>query len=100
MLLSQRDVPLRSDASCATAGTSDTDTDIGDYVSGWLAELKEGQGRNWIESSSKPEGSGWRCVVMFRHLDGDDRWGWGVSFLVNQADRRVVPGSLRCVGAG
>lgn len=100
LLLSLRDVPLRSDPSCATAGTNTSDVDIGDYVSGWLAELKQGPGSNWIEASAKAEQRGWRCIVMFRHVDGEDRWGWGVSFLVRESDRKPVPGSLRCLGAG
>ena len=106
LLLGLRDVPLRVHESCATAGTRISDTDIGDYVSGWLVELKRGRGANWIEASAKPEvlttdrQPGWRCTVMFRHVDRDDRWGWGVSFLVRASDRRPLQDSVRCLGAG
>lgn len=106
LLLNLRDIPLRSHGSCATAGTSISDADLGDYVSGWLAELKQSRGANWLEASAKPEAvtperqPGWRCTVMFRHVDGDDRWGWGVSFLVRASDRRLVQNSIRCLGAG
>jgi len=105
-LLSIRDMPLSVDSSCATAGTSPDDADLGDYVSGWLAELREGPGKNWIETSVTPEPDSatgtraWRSAVVFRHVDGDDRWGWGVRFLMSGADHRVIPGSVQCTGAG
>ena len=106
LLLSLRDVPLRMHETCATAGTRASDTDLGDYISGWLAELKSTQGANWIKASASPEPltgdrqPGWRCIVMFRHVAGDDRWGWGVSFLVRASDRRPLQDSIRCLGAG
>jgi hypothetical protein len=105
-LLSIRDMPLSADSSCATAGTSPDDMDLGDYVSGWLAELKEGPGKNWIETSAgsnQNPGTGvaaWQSAVVFRHVDGDDRWGWGVSFLLDATHHQVIPGSVRCTGAG
>ena len=106
MLLSLRDLPLKPVPGCATAGTALGDQDLGDYVSGWLSELKEGKGSNWIDFSSAEEeiagerGRGWRCTIYFRHVDGDDRWGWGVSFVVRGADRTPILDSVRCVGAG
>jgi hypothetical protein len=105
-LLSLRDTPLSIDSSCVTAGTSPEDVDLGDYVSGWLAELREGAGKNWVETSVAAEpdpatgARAWRSAVVFRHVDGDDRWGWGVSFVMAGADHRVSPGSIRCTGAG
>ena len=105
LLLSLRDIPLRVHESCAAAGTGTSDVDLGDFVSGWLTELKSGTGANWIEASAKPENlkgdpqPGWKCVVMFRHVNGDDRWGWGVSFSV-RASRQPLQNSIRCLGAG
>ena len=105
LLLSLRDVPLQSHDSCAGAGTTLRDKDLGDYLSGWLSEIQRHSGENWVDTSVKSgmtaQGQpGWLCVVMFRHLDGDDRWGWGVSFFVRGSDRRPVQNSLRCLGAG
>lgn len=105
-LLRVQETALRSHSSCATAGTSMADVDLGDYVSGWLVELKQGPGANWIETAAVNEPiagesqEGWRCTVTFRHVDGDDRWGWGVSFLLRANDRSLVDGSIRCLGAG
>lgn len=105
LLMTLRDVPLKVNETCATAGTSPSDTDIGDYVSGWMVELKHGAGSNWIDAKATPAAGddkqpGWNCVVMFRHVDGDDRWGWGVSFHVRASDRKPVQESIRCLGGG
>ena len=104
LLMSLQDVPLSSDESCKEAGTKLTDRDLGDYMSGWLANLKRGKGSNWISADAKPmtvdDAPGWKCLVMFHHVDGEDRWGWGVSFQVRSRDRKPVKGSVRCEGAG
>jgi len=105
LLMTLQDVPLKGNETCATAGTSLSDTDIGDYISGWLVELKPGQGANWIDAKATPAAgddkqAGWKCVVMFRHVNGDDRWGWGVSFHVRASDHKPVKESIRCLGGG
>jgi len=105
LLLTLRDVPLGVHNSCSTAGTGLSDVNIGDYMSGWLAEFNKGPGANWIETSSAPamlpdKKAGWKCIVMFRHVNGDDRWGWGVSFFVKQSDRQAVQDSVQCLGGG
>lgn len=85
VLLKNQDVHLAIDPSCSGVGTSPTDHGPGDYVSGFLAEQGTRQGSNWIEVSAKPDQSAdhagvWRCHVVIRHGDGDDRWGWGFRF--------------------
>jgi hypothetical protein len=106
LLLSMQDVPLSEHETCATAGTSLSDANLGDFVSGWLVELKKGRGQNWVDTSAKPtklgpeQELGWQCTVMFRHVNGDDRWGWGVSFDMKASDRRPIVSSIRCLGAG
>lgn len=105
LLITLQDMPLKTGESCAEAGTSLKDHDLGDYISGWLAELKRGKGSNWITANATPavvdDGTpGWKYVVMFRHVDGEERWGWGVSVLVRASDRTPVKNSITCVGAG
>lgn len=104
-LLRNQDVSLRVDSSCSGVGTEPTDTNIGDYLSGFLAEIDSEQAENWIEVSAKSEPSKanepfWLCSVVIRHLKGDDRWGWGASFLMGAKDHSVVKSSFRCTGAG
>jgi hypothetical protein len=104
-LLKSQDVSLAIDPSCSGVGTSSKDVDLGDYISGLLAEQGTKQGSNWIEVSAKRDQSAdhagvWRCDVVIRHLDGDNRWGWGVSFLMRGKDHAAVQGSFSCTGAG
>ena len=99
-------VRLDSDLSCAGVGTSPGDVSIGDFLAGFLAEQTgRGDGKNWIDASCKdaPAGlapPGWECRVLVRRVDGEERWGWGVRFLVRASDRKAVPSSFRCLGAG
>ena len=52
-LLDSQDVSLSSDASCSGVGTETTDANIGDYISGFLAEQNGEKGKNWIEIAAK-----------------------------------------------
>jgi hypothetical protein len=104
-LLQIQDVGLAGIPSCSGAGTEPTDVNIGDYISGFMAEQDSSTGGNSIEVSAKDEETAdhehaWRGAVVIRHLDGDDRWGWGVSFLMRPTDHSVVRESVQCTGAG
>lgn len=104
-LLDNLDVSLSTDSSCAGVGTEPADANIGDYISGFLAEQNSGKGKNWLEVVTKRAASqgsepAWQCNVVIRHVDGDDRWGWGVSFLMKGRDHSVVRTSFRCTGSG
>jgi hypothetical protein len=104
-LLQIQDVDLAGIPSCSGVGTEPTDVNIGDYISGFLAEQGSSKGGNSIEVSTKEDqdanhAPAWRSEVVIRHLDGDDRWGWGVSFLMRPTNHSVVKESIQCVGAG
>ena len=104
-LLRSSEVSLSVDSSCNGVGSEASDKTIGRYVSGLLAEQSKPQGRNWIETTmdSAKNAAGedvWRSHVVIRHVDGDDRWGWGVEFLVRQEDGVVLQDSFRCTGGG
>jgi len=104
-LLSSQDVSLTTDSSCSGVGTEPADVNIGDYISGFLAEQNSGTGKNWLDIEAKRSSvSGsdavWNCDVVIRHVDGDDRWGWGVSFQIKPKDHSVIKSSIRCTGSG
>ncbi len=105
-LLASHDVGLEVSPSCQGVGSGMKDTTIGDYVSGLLAELKGTGGKNWIETSAHlragAEGTGqvWECNVVFRRQHGEEEWGWGVTFSLREADRKVIRESFRCTGGG
>ncbi|MBI3679152.1 MAG: hypothetical protein HY235_01920 [Acidobacteria bacterium] len=104
-MMRSSEVSLSVDRSCNGVGTEAGDNTIGRYISGFLAEQSERRGQNWIETTIEPgkdaDGSEiWLCHVVIRHVDGDDRWGWGVRFAVRQRDGVVLRDSFRCTGAG
>jgi hypothetical protein len=104
-LLDSQDVGLSTDSSCSGVGTEPGDANIGDYISGFLAEQNSDKGKNWLEivtKSAPAQGAEpvWHCDVVIRHIDGDDRWGWGVSFLMKARDHSVIRSSFRCTGSG
>jgi hypothetical protein len=103
-LLALRDVNLSTDSSCTNVGTDPSDTNIGDYISGFLAEQTD-EGKNWFDIRTKRASAAglepaWDCDFVIRHVDGDDRWGWGVSFQMRAKDHTVVQTSIRCTGSG
>jgi hypothetical protein len=98
-------VPLSVSPTCANVGTEPSDTTIGRYLAGFLAELSSPSKKNWIETTVEPGRSATGeavsiCTLTLRHEDGDDRWGWGVRFHVRSSDGLVIPGSFVCTGAG
>lgn len=104
-LMRNLDGPLTVDSSCNGVGTTDNDLTIGDYLSGFLAEHAKEGGQNWLEVTSvaatTPDGeSAWQCRVMVRRTDAEDETGWGVGFLITDADRAAVRQSFRCLGGG
>src|SRR5712672_1246892 len=56
-LLDNQDVSLSTDPSCSGAGTDPSDGNIGDYISGFLAEENNDKGKNWLEISTKRDGA-------------------------------------------
>jgi hypothetical protein len=104
-LLASQNVKLTVDESCTGVGTDSADSTIGDYISGFLAQQTSEKGKNWLDISVRPNPaengtSLWKCVVVIRHVNGDDRWGWGVSFLIGATDHKILEKSFRCTGSG
>ena len=98
-------VPLSVSPTCAGVGTERGDATIGQYLSGFLAELSNPEASNAITTSAVEEQSEsgimiWICSVMIRHAHGEDIWSWGIEFSVRASDRVVLADSVRCLGAG
>jgi hypothetical protein len=103
-VLAHESVSLAVHASCMGVGTETTDSTIGAYLSGFLAELADGD-RNSLETSVVEAQSDagvaiWRAELIVRHASADDEWGWGVRFDVRRDDGVVDPRSFLCIGAG
>ena len=105
-VMNSHDVKLSVDSYCSGVGTKLSDTDIGDYLAGFLAEHTATTGQNWLEVKVSPQPvkaggrEAWECSLVIRRKDGEERWGWGVKFLVDVKERRVIRESFRCTGAG
>jgi hypothetical protein len=101
-----QDVNLSAGQFCNNVGTEFTDRDIGDYISGMLAEINEPKGKSWIQTSAKPAAlpetgeAAWECEVIIRHMYGEEVMNWGVRFKLRASDRSLVSGSIMCVGSG
>lgn len=107
LLLANSDVPLTVHPSCNNIGSKQTDSQIGQYIAGLLAEYSEDTGKNWVEVIVSPtsrveERPSWTSRVTFRHQAGDDEWGWGVQFEIVAAGRsfQARRDSFECRGAG
>lgn len=104
LLIQNHDIPLSIHSSCAGVGTELSDATLGDYISGFLGELKSGG--NSIESTCRRESAengktfNWACSIVIHHALKDDEWGWGVDFSVQELEGTIVPQSIRCTGSG
>jgi len=98
-------VGLNVSPTCNNVGTEPSDSTIGRYLAGFMAELSSPDKKNWIETQVEPGTSAAGepvsiCRLTLRHVDGDDRWGWGVQFHVRTSDGLVLVNSFTCTGAG
>jgi hypothetical protein len=98
-------VTLNVSPTCKNVGTESSDQTIGRYLAGFMAELSSPDKQNWIETQIEPGTSSKGepvsiCRLTLRHVDGDDRWGWGVQFHVRKSDGLVLADSFVCTGAG
>jgi len=105
VLLRNVNLPLKVHPSCVEAGTDASDRTIGDYLSGFLAELSDPNGRNSIETSiekgaDRTDNGTWTARVMIGQSMGEVEWRWGVEFAMDKRTGTARPTSFRCIGAG
>jgi hypothetical protein len=98
-------VALSVSPTCKNVGTDPADITIRQYLAGFMAEMSAENKKNWIETQIEPGTSAagepvFVCRLTLRHVDGDDRWGWGVQFQVRRGDGLVLTNSFTCTGAG
>ncbi|GHU20410.1 hypothetical protein FACS189475_09190 [Betaproteobacteria bacterium] len=102
MFLSAK-VPLSVDSSCHGVGTDFLDTTLGEYLSGFLAELNDPNSRNSVQveitTDTLAENNGWLTRIWLGKAQKEEEWQWGIEFFVTQ-DGLVSPTSYRCIGAG
>jgi hypothetical protein len=100
-----QDVNFSAGQFCNNVGTEFADKDIGDYLSGMLAQINEPKGKSWVQTSAKratlPDTGDavWECEVTIRHMHGEEVMNWGVRFKLKASDRSLVNGSIVYIGA-
>lgn len=100
------DTPLSISETCAGVGTEADDRVIGDFIAGFMAEMGARTGHNWIEIAAEPARATdghpvWQCRVILRRQHGEEEWGWGVGFqLDNPPPYTLLKESVRCLGSG
>ncbi|MDR3055724.1 MAG: hypothetical protein LBU53_10040 [Zoogloeaceae bacterium] len=103
MFLSAK-VPLSISSSCHGVGTDFLDATIGAYLSGFLVELNDPDGHNYVQVEIMPEEQagerGWLANVWMGKAQEEEVWKWGIEFFIRARDGIVVPTSYRCIGTG
>ena len=106
VLFDALDTPLSISETCAGVGTEANDHTIGDFIAGFMAEMGARTGHHWIEIAAEPTRAidghpVWQCRVILRRQHGEEEWGWGVGFqLDNPPPYTLLKASLRCLGSG
>lgn len=99
-LMKNLDIKLTDAAHCEGVGVEASDQTIGEYLSGFWAFHTNATGKNWIEVTATKIDTDWYLAkVMIYRKDGEENWGWGVSFEVD-ASKHVKKSSFTCLGAG
>ena len=106
VLFDALDTPLSISETCAGVGTEANDHTIGDFIAGFMAEMGARTGHHWIEIAAEPTRAidghpVWQCRVILRRQHGEEEWGWGVGFqLDNPPPYTLLKASVRCLGSG
>jgi hypothetical protein len=89
------DVALSVHGSCSGVGPELPDQSVGEFVSGFLAELDDEQAVNTIDAAIRDGHSykepGWVVRVMIGHSRGENVWRWGVEYFVRGRDGLLPP---------
>lgn len=99
-LFNNLDVPLKNGMHCDNVGIEATDRTIGDYLSGFWRFHTSKEGKNWLDVSAQIFAQDiYLAKVMIYRKDGEENWGWGVSFKLGK-NKNVLRDSFTCLGAG
>lgn len=95
------DLPLPRGGSCEGVDTTGIgNPTIGDYLGGFLAELKPAGGISGVDAACTGAISDLTCAVTVRRNAGDEVWAWGLRFHADGISGTIRADSLECTGAG
>ena len=95
------DLPLPQGGSCDGVDTTGMQNPtIGDYLGGFLAELRPAGGISGVTAACTGGLSDLSCEVTIRRDAGDEVWAWGLRFHADGTTGTIRPDGLECTGAG
>jgi len=95
------DLPLPRGGSCEGVDTSGIENPtIGDYLGGFLAELRPAAGSSGVAAACTGAISDLSCEVTIQRDAGDEVWAWGLRFHADGVSGTIRPHGLECTGAG
>ncbi|HZF35103.1 MAG TPA: hypothetical protein VE914_15005 [Candidatus Angelobacter sp.] len=95
------DLPLPRGGSCEGVDTTGIENPtIGDYLGGFLAELRPAKGMSGVAAACTGGLSDLSCEITVRREAGDEVWAWGLRFRANGITGTIRPEGLECTGAG
>ncbi len=104
ILIANGSVPLSADESCNGVGSSPEDKTIADYLASLISFQAEPDSSARVEVKNVKDGKAkatvWTSDLMFLGKSGEDIYSWGFRIQIKDADRKLVSGSIRCIGAG
>ena len=99
------DIRLTDGQHCQGMGTNFGDKTILDFLSGVLSFQTDPKTKNNIDFAFKKEKNKfneliWVCDVLFRGGDEESPSGNGIRFSMRNSNRKLMRGSLMCIGTG
>jgi len=106
IVMKNYDLPLSTSESCEGVGTSFEDETLGDYFAGfWQYHNCEDCNNSLdiqIAKGDQPlvESKHWNIRFMINGETEGETWSWGAAFAIEDEGWKIIPSSLRCLGAG
>lgn len=95
------DLPLPRGGSCEGVDTGGIENPtIGDYLGGFLAELRPAGGTSGVAAACTGAISDLSCEVTIQRDAGEEVWAWGLRFQADGVSGTIRPDGLECTGAG
>lgn len=93
------------DPLCKGAGREISDQTIGEYLSGFLADLNNFDAKSKIEINTTPKydtsyGKVWHVRLLITQNYEEIYWSAGLDFLIERDNGKVISESFRCIGSG
>lgn len=105
VLFANGNLSLAAIGSCKSQKTEESDKTVFDFLSAIIANQSEPKTKTSLEHSAKlitgkNKTRLWQVELTFNNLDEEsgDSWNAGFRFLMRTQNRRMIRGSLECVG--